>query len=110
MSWRALVPLTLAVAAWAPLASAQPAAASSPKSAADARALLAQIHDAATRRNYLGTFVVSGGGSVASAKVAHFVEGSSQFERIESLDGRQRKVYRLQRRRPHRSGRSATSR
>ncbi len=58
------------------------------------RAWLLRIHEAASRNNFQGTFVVSGGGNVASARIAHFCKGSEQFERIESLDGRERNVYR----------------
>ena len=69
-----------------------PAAAPAPPS--EVRAWLLRIHDAASRRNFQGTFVVSGGGNVASARIAHFHDGPNQYERIESLDGRQRKVFR----------------
>ena len=69
--------------------------ASAPASApTDMRAWLLRIHDAASRQNFQGTFVVSGGGNVASARIVHFSEGHDQYERIESLDGRQRKVFR----------------
>jgi sigma-E factor negative regulatory protein RseB len=70
------------------------APASAPPPASEVRGWLLRIHDAASRRNFQGTFVVSGGGSVASARISHFHEGSNQYERIESLDGRQRKVFR----------------
>ncbi len=60
----------------------------------EVRAWLMRIHDAASRNNFQGTFVVSGGGNVASARIAHYCEGANQFERIESLDGRERTVYR----------------
>ena len=85
--------------AWAGLAQAGPAcsqtvAAAAPTAPSEMRAWLLRIHDAASRRNFQGTFVVSGGGNVASARIAHFCEGSNQYERIESLDGRQRRVYR----------------
>ena len=53
-----------------------------------------RIHEAASRRNFQGTFVVSGGGTVASARMAHFCEGANQYERIESLDGKARNVFR----------------
>lgn len=53
-----------------------------------------RIHDAASHRNFQGTFVVSGGGAVSSARIAHFREGTSQFERSEALDGQARHVYR----------------
>jgi sigma-E factor negative regulatory protein RseB len=93
---RSFLPLALV---WAVLAQAAPAcgqATSMPSAAppADVRAWLLRIHDAASRRNFQGTFVVSGGGNVASARISHFCEGTNQFERIESLDGRQRSVYR----------------
>lgn len=85
---------------WAALAHAAPACsqalapATSPTPPSEVRAWLLRIHDAASRRNFQGTFVVSGGGNVASARIAHFCEGPNQYERIESLDGRQRRVYR----------------
>ncbi|HEY4956991.1 MAG TPA: MucB/RseB C-terminal domain-containing protein [Caldimonas sp.] len=95
MFLRAVAPLTLA---WAALALGAPAcaqaAAATPAPPSEVRAWLLRIHDAASRRNFQGTFVVSGGGNVASARIAHFCEGPNQYERIESLDGRQRKVYR----------------
>lgn len=86
----------LAVVAWSMLAFAPGALAqaSTPAPASEVRAWLLRIHDAASRRNFQGTFIVSGGGGVASARIAHFWEGPNQFERIESLDGRQRKVFR----------------
>ena len=93
---RSLVPLALACAAivGVPAALAQtPSTASSPQ-ANEMRAWLLRIHEAASGRNFQGTFVVSGGGGVASARISHFHDGTNQYERIESLDGRQRKVFR----------------
>ncbi|CAM5782964.1 MucB/RseB C-terminal domain-containing protein [Rhizobacter fulvus] len=60
----------------------------------DVRAWLLRIHEAASHRNFQGTFVVSGGGAVSSARIAHFCEGPNQFERSEALDGQARHVYR----------------
>ncbi len=99
MFLRAVASSTLA---WAALAHASPvcgqavvAGATSTASApSEVRAWLLRIHDAASRRNFQGTFVVSGAGGVASARISHFCEGPNQYERIESLDGRQRKVFR----------------
>jgi sigma-E factor negative regulatory protein RseB len=94
---RAVAPLALA---WAALACATAVWAqgrpqgASPTPPSEVRAWLLRIHDAASRRNFQGTFVVSGGGGVASARIAHFWEGANQYERIESLDGKQRKVFR----------------
>ena len=96
MLLRAVVLLTLA---WAGVVQAAPACGQIPVAASAAapsemRAWLLRIHDAASRHNFQGTFVVSGGGNVASARIAHFCDGPNQYERIESLDGRQRRVYR----------------
>src|SRR5437870_7221521 len=60
----------------------------------EVRSWLMRIHDAASHSNFQGTFVVSAGGTVSSARIAHFCEGSNQFERIESLDGQARHVFR----------------
>lgn len=62
--------------------------------AREARYWLARIHAAAEQRNFQGIFVVSAGGTVASSRIAHYCEGRNQFERIESLDGLKRQVYR----------------
>ncbi len=58
------------------------------------RAWLMRIHQAASHSNFQGTFVVSGGGVVASSRIAHFCDGRNQYERIESLDGPARQVFR----------------
>lgn len=78
------------------LSSVVPAAAgpSSPDSRGEIKTLLTRIHEAASKQNFQGTFVVSGGGAVSSARIAHYGEGSNQYERIESLDGQTRYVYR----------------
>ncbi len=60
----------------------------------EVRGWLLRIHEAASHRNFQGTFVVTGGGVVSSARIAHFCEGPSQFERSEALDGQARHVYR----------------
>lgn len=90
---RLLAALLLGASAAAPMARAEPAADAQVETR-DARTWLARMHEAASRRNFQGTFVVSAGGSVASSRIAHFCEGRNQFERIESLDGLQRQVYR----------------
>ena len=77
--------------AWA---QASAASADGPAPPAEVRAWLMRIHEAATHRNFQGTFVVTGGGAVSSARIAHFCEGPNQFERSESLDGQARHVYR----------------
>jgi len=62
--------------------------------AREMRAWLMRIHEAASHRNFQGTFVVSSGGGVSSARIAHYCEGPNQFERSESLDGQSRHVFR----------------
>ena len=84
------------VALTAASATAQtPSAQKSPGQARDVRTWLMRIHEAAGHQNFQGTFVVSAGGNVASARMAHFCEGPNQYERIESLDGKARNVYRF---------------
>lgn len=82
-----LASLLLPAAAGAASAAAEPA---------DARAWLARIHAAANQRNYQGTMVFSAiGGMLSSSRVAHFCVGEQTFERLETLDGRQQRVYRV---------------
>jgi sigma-E factor negative regulatory protein RseB len=90
-----LLALTLfsALCAFMPRALAQ-SGSQAPVEPKDVRAWLMRIHDAASRRNFQGTFVVSAGGSVSSARIAHFCEGKNQYERIDSLDGQPRQVFR----------------
>jgi sigma-E factor negative regulatory protein RseB len=75
-------------------AQAKSAAAEPVAPASEVRAWLMRIHDAARHHNFQGTFVVSGGGTVSSARIAHYCEGPNQYERTESLDGQARQVYR----------------
>ncbi len=65
-----------------------------PPAPLDVRGWLMRIHEAAGRRSFQGIFVVSAAGMLASSRIAHFGEGPGQFERIDSLDGRQRRVLR----------------
>lgn len=65
-----------------------------PPVALDVRGWLMRIHEAARRRTFQGTFVVSAAGMLASSRIAHFGDGPHQFERIDSLDGRRRRVLR----------------
>lgn len=69
-------------------------AADEPANAQEVRAWLTRIHKAAGSRNFQGTFVVSAGGAVSSARIAHYCLGADQYERVEALDGQVRKVFR----------------
>lgn len=88
----AALALASAMCATLPAAWAQPKSPAAP--AREVRAWLMRIHDAASQRNFQGTFVVSGGGAVSSARIAHFYEGTHQYQRSESLDGQARFVFR----------------
>jgi sigma-E factor negative regulatory protein RseB len=83
-----------AVCVATPSAWAQGSGADAPAQAREVRAWLLRIHEAASHHNFQGTFVVSSGGQVSSARIAHFCEGASQFERSEALDGQARHVFR----------------
>ena len=89
MSIRSWLALGLCAVSLVPMVHAEP-----PAGAREMRSWLLRIHNAASHRNFQGTFVVSGGGSVASARIAHFCDGRNQYERIESLDGPARRVFR----------------
>jgi sigma-E factor negative regulatory protein RseB len=55
---------------------------------------LMRMHDASRKRAYIGTFVVSSGGVMSSAKIWHVCEGNQQMERIETLTGAPRSIFR----------------
>jgi sigma-E factor negative regulatory protein RseB len=56
---------------------------------------LMRTHEASRRRAYMGTFVVSAGGGMSSARIWHVCDGEQQMERIESLTGAPRSTFRL---------------
>ena len=55
---------------------------------------LMRMHQASVNRSYIGTFVVSAGGSMSSAKIWHVCEGAQQVERVETLTGAPRSIFR----------------
>ena len=55
---------------------------------------LARMHEASRRRTYIGTFVVSVGANMSSAKIWHICDGTQQMERVESLSGAPRSTFR----------------
>lgn len=76
--------LVLALLAW-------PCRAQAPN---DALMWLQRVADAAQKLTYSGTFVFQSGNRSESSRIVHLVEGGSEFERIEVLDGSPREVVR----------------
>ena len=73
-----------------------PAASSVPARTADLSIAqwLTRMHGASRQRNYIGTFVVSSGANMSSAKIWHVCDGDLQIERVESLSGEPRSTFR----------------
>lgn len=72
-----------------------PAAASAPAVERNVNEWLTRIHEASRLRSYVGTFVVSSNsGAMSSARIWHAYEGDLQVERVESLTGAPRSVFR----------------
>ena len=57
-------------------------------------ALLQKIADAARKLNYAGTFVYRHGDQVETSRIAHFVEGENEHEKLETMDGPRREIIR----------------
>ncbi len=55
---------------------------------------LMRVHQAARQSVYTGTFVVSSSAGMASARIWHVCDGAQQLERVESLSGTPRAVFR----------------
>lgn len=55
---------------------------------------LMRMHEASRRRSYVGTFVVSAGDNMSSARIWHVCDGEQQIERVESLTGEPRSTFR----------------
>lgn len=55
---------------------------------------LMRMHEASKNRAYVGTFVVSSGEAISSAKIWHACEGNQQIERVETLTGAPRSIFR----------------
>lgn len=52
------------------------------------------MHEGSNHRSYVGTFVVSSASQMSSARIWHACEGQDQVERVESLTGTPRSVFR----------------
>ena len=55
---------------------------------------LMRMHEASRNQSYVGTFVVSSGGVMSSAKIWHVCDGTQQIERVETLTGAPRSIFR----------------
>jgi sigma-E factor negative regulatory protein RseB len=55
---------------------------------------LLRMHESSRKRAYIGTYVVSSGGSMSAAKIWHVCEGNQQIERVETLTGAPRSIFR----------------
>jgi sigma-E factor negative regulatory protein RseB len=76
-------------------ARAEPAPASAGSPERSVSEWLARMNDASRGRSYAGTFVVSAGnGGMSSARIWHASEGDVQAERVESLTGPPRSIFR----------------
>lgn len=69
----------------------------STETAAETRTIndwLMRTHEASKKLAYVGTFVVSSGGTMSSARIWHVSEGNQQMERVETLSGAPRSIFR----------------
>lgn len=96
-----LVVLVLWVQAATNIVAAQPLSSqpgtSAQSGSADGKSLndwLLRMHEASKSRSYIGTYVVSAGGQMQSAKIWHVCDGAQQMERIEALTGAPRSTFR----------------
>ena len=100
MFYRPFIPLALFLSVLAaPELVASQVLGSTPSVAAvqDAKVLnewLRRMHEASKNRAYIGTYVVSSGGQMQSAKIWHVCEAGQQTERIETLTGAPRSTFR----------------
>nr|WP_316640596.1 MucB/RseB C-terminal domain-containing protein [uncultured Roseateles sp.] len=102
MRFFAIASVALCLALGACSSQAQVAAPGKPASGAEldagsVRAWLSRIHEAAGRRDFSGTLVVSAGGGVHSARIVHVCNGAERYERIDALDGQPRQIFRQSR-------------
>jgi sigma-E factor negative regulatory protein RseB len=93
--WLRWSALGLFCAAWLPFVPVLAATAAPVAPAAEATSWLTRLNTAAIVRNYRGTMVyTAAGGVVSSSRVTHVTVGDQVYERTESLDGHQQRVYR----------------
>ncbi|KVE25330.1 sugar dehydratase [Burkholderia singularis] len=97
LGWRRLAALLLCAAAL--VSTESTALAQQPDDSVAARRsaaeLLDRIQQAAQQQSYAGTFVYQRGAYVQSSRIVHIAtKGDGEYERIESLDGKPRKLLR----------------
>ena len=88
----AAIAFALLAPAWTRAEAPAASAASAPAQAN--LAWLTRIQEATRRQNFQGTFVVSSGSNMSSARILHVCKGPDQYERIDALDGLARRVHR----------------
>lgn len=96
---RAVVLLGLSLACqagalWAQSDSSPSASASVQAEDAPISRWLMRLHDAARQQTYVGTFVVSAGDTMSSARIWHVCDGQQQVERVDALSGMARTTFR----------------
>lgn len=57
-------------------------------------AMLQRIADAARKLNYVGTFIYQHGDQVETSRIVHVLDGSGEYEKLETLDGPRREIIR----------------
>ena len=60
----------------------------------EALQILQRIADAARELDYAGTFVYQHGDRFESSRIVHYVDGTGEYEKLETLDGPRREVIR----------------
>jgi len=89
-----LMALSLGVAAQTESAGVAPSVVGSKAAQRSVGDWLMRMHEASRHRSYVGTFVVSVGGNMSSARIWHVCDGEQQVERVESLTGAPRSTFR----------------
>lgn len=80
-----------------PWPTSSPAPSSAASAAVETRAVnewLMRMREASQKQAYIGTYVVSAGPTMSSAKIWHVCEGKQQVERVETLTGAPRSTFR----------------
>ncbi len=83
------------MAAWLACAALSAHAADADPDKRDALAWLKLIQSAAQKQNYIGTFVFQQANQVRTSRVTHVLDGKTEMEKLEILDGRPREYIRI---------------